>query len=124
MLLATRNVPLGTRPESANCILRANPNRFRGLSVPNSTSGGGDGLNSASYTFAGNDPVKHDTLYFQAGLQNPRLTEAIRLFIRGNLQNDHSSTPPQFPGLPPNDFKTEQQQGNRGGLHVRLLATI
>ncbi len=37
------------------------------------------------------------------------------LFIRGNLQNDHESKPPQFPGLPPNDFLTNNSKGVAGG---------
>src|SRR5579863_1033698 len=45
-----------------------NPNiqaLFANYPAPNSTSGGGDGLNSASYNFPGNDPIKHDTYIFK-----------------------------------------------------------
>ncbi len=94
-----------------------NPNiqaLFAGYPAPNSTSGGGDGLNSASFIFAGNDPVKHDTYIFKLDY---KLTANGNhaLFVRGNLQNDHEATPPQFPGQPPNTFLTNNSKGVAAG---------
>src|SRR5205823_9585672 len=71
------------------------------LPLPNGTSGGGDGLNSGSFTFAANNPVKHDTYILKLDYKITA-NGAHALFVRGNLQNDHTLQPPQFPGLPPN----------------------
>jgi hypothetical protein len=99
-----------------------NPNilsLFSNYPAPNSTSGGGDGLNSASYTFAGNNPTKHDTYIFKLDYKiTPNGNHS--LFVRGNLQNDHTSTPPQYPGLPPNDFDTNNSKGIAVGYTALL----
>jgi len=99
-----------------------NPNilsMFSNYPAPNSTSGGGDGLNSASYTFAGNNPTKHDTYIFKLDY---RITPTGNhsLFVRGNLQNDHTSTPPQYPGLAANDFDTNNSKGIAVGYTALL----
>jgi hypothetical protein len=92
---------------------------FANYPAPNSTSGGGDGLNSASYNFPGNDPIKHDTYIFKLDY---KITPdgGHSLFVRGNLQNDHESTPPQFPLLPPNDFITNNSKGIAVGYTALL----
>ncbi len=108
--------PLGPGPNGllAN-IGGANPGAlFTKYPTPNSTSGGGDGLNSASYTFAGNDPVKLDTYIVKLDWKISR-DGNHSLFVRGNLQNDHESQPPQFPGLPSNNFVTNNSKGIAGG---------
>ena len=95
----------------------ANPNAlFTHYPLPNcsacgnAVNGSGDLLNTAGYTFPGNDPTKLDTYIFKLDY---KLTANGNqsLFIRGNLQNDHESKPPQFPGLPPNDFVTNNSKG-------------
>ncbi len=99
-----------------------NPNiqaLFANYPAPNSTSGGGDGLNSASFNFPGNDPIKHDTYIFKLDY---KITPdgGHSLFVRGNLQNDHESTPPQFPTLPANDFITNNSKGIAVGYTALL----
>ena len=87
---------------------------FAGYPVPNSTSGGGDGLNSAAFTFPGNDPTSLNTYIVKLDY---KITADGNhsLFIRGNLQNDHERQPPQFPGLPANNFVTNNSKGIAGG---------
>ena len=94
-----------------------NPNiesLFQGYPSPNSTSGGGDGLNSAAYTFPGNDPTSLNTYIFKLDYKISA-DGNHSLFIRGNLQNDHESQPPQFPGLASNLFLTNNSKGIAGG---------
>jgi len=93
------------------------------LPLPNGTSGGGDGLNSGSFTFPGNDPVKHDTYIVKLDYNiTPNGNHAV--FIRGNLQNDHESKPPQFPGLPANQFLTNNSKGIAAGYTAILKPTL
>ncbi|MBS1852086.1 MAG: carboxypeptidase regulatory-like domain-containing protein [Acidobacteria bacterium] len=70
----------------------------------------GDLLNFRGYTFAGSHPVKHDTYIVKLDY---KLTAngSHSLFVRGNLQNDHESTPPQYPGNPPNSVFTDNSKG-------------
>ena len=96
---------------------------FAGYPAPNSTSGGGDGLNSAAYTFPGNDPIKLNTYIFKLDYKITA-NGNHSLFLRGNLQNDHEADPPQFPGLPPNDFITNNSKGIAGGYTWIAFATI
>jgi len=95
----------------------ANPNAlFAHYPLPNCTAcgnavnGSGDGLNSAGFTFPGNNPtglntyiVKLDYKITADGNQS--------LFVRGNLQNDHEALPPQFPGRAPDDIVTNNSKG-------------
>jgi len=103
-----------------------NPNilsMFSGYPNPNGTSGGGDGLNSGSYTFAGNDPVKHDTYILKLDYKITA-NGNHSLFVRGNLQNDHESQPPQYPGLPSNNFITNNSKGIAAGYTALLSNTL
>lgn len=94
-----------------------------GYPLPNGTSGGGDGLNSGSFTFAGNDPVKHDTYILKLDYKiTPSGNHS--LFVRGNLQNDHESRPPQYPGLPANNFLTDNSKGIAAGYTALLTNTF
>jgi hypothetical protein len=93
------------------------------LPLPNGTSGGGDGLNSGSFTFAGNNPIKHDTYIVKLDYKiTPNGNHS--LFVRGNLQNDHESLPPQFPGLAANDFLTNNSKGIAMGYTALLTNTF
>lgn len=93
----------------------ANPNAlFAGYPAPNSTSGGGDGLNSAAFTFPGNDPTRLNTYIFKLDYKISA-DGNHSLFMRGNLQNDRESKPPQFPGRPPNDVLTNNSKGIAAG---------
>jgi hypothetical protein len=64
--------------------------------APNGFSAG-DGLNTASYTWPAPDPASLNT-YIARFDYMP--THRNWLFARGNLQNDKSSSAPQFPGDP------------------------
>ncbi len=93
----------------------ANPNAlFAGYPAPNSTSGGGDGLNSAAFTFPGNDPTSLNTYILKLDYKISA-DGNHSLFLRGNLQNDRERQPPQFPGLPANNFVTNNSKGIAGG---------
>ncbi len=117
--------PLGPGPNGYIANLNgANPSAlFARYPAPNSTSGGGDGLNSAAYTFPGNDPTSLNTYIFKLDY-NITANGNQSLFIRGNLQNDHESQPPQFPGLPPNNFVTNNSKGIAGGYTWMIRPTL
>ena len=108
--------PVGPGPNGNIANLGgANPAAlFAKYPAPNSTSGGGDGLNSAAYTFPGADPISLNTYIFKLDYKISA-NGNHSLFVRGNLQNDHESKPPQFPGLPANDFLTNNSKGIAGG---------
>jgi hypothetical protein len=93
------------------------------LPLPNGTSGGGDGLNSGTFTFAGNDPTKLDTYILKLDYKITA-NGNHSLFVRGNLQNDHESRPPQFPGLPANNFLTNNSKGIGAGYTALLSNTL
>jgi len=86
---------------------------FAAYPLPNS-SNSGDLLNTAGYTFAGADPVKHDTYLVKLDYKI-NASGSHSLFLRGNLQNDHEKQPPQFPGQAPFDFLTNNTKGVAGG---------
>jgi hypothetical protein len=83
-------------------------------SCGNSTNGSGDLLNSSGYTFPGNAPIRLNTYIFKLDYKISA-NGNHSLFIRGNLQNDNSKTPPQFPGLPPNSIITNNSKGIAAG---------
>ena len=104
-----------------------NPNAlFTNYPAPN-TNSVGDGLNTAGYTFPGPDPVKHDT-YIVKFDYKINSSGSQTLFVRGNLQNDHESQPPQFPGQPPFDFLTNNSKGIAAGytalIHNNLINNL
>jgi hypothetical protein len=99
----------------------ANPNAlFARYPLPNCTAcgnavnGSGDALNSAGFTFPGNDPITLDTYIIKLDYKITADGNQS-LFLRGNLQNDRESKPPQFPGLPADDFVTNNSKGIAGG---------
>jgi hypothetical protein len=99
----------------------ANPNAlFMRYPLPNcsacgnAVNGSGDGLNSAGFTFPGNDPTTHDTYIIKLDYKITADGNQL-LFVRGNLQNDRESKPPQFPSLPPDDFVTNNSKGIAAG---------
>jgi hypothetical protein len=119
---ANGTCPLGPGPNPllAN-IGGTNPNAlFANYPLPNcsacgnAVNGSGDVLNSAGYTFPGNDPIRLDTYIIKLDY---KITAdgSQSLFVRGNLQNDHEAKPPQFPGLPPDDVVTNNSKGIAGG---------
>ncbi len=106
----------GANPLLAN-INGANSNAlYTHYPLPNCTAcgnaenGDGDGLNSAGYTFPGDNPTSLNTYILK--LDYKITTDGSQsLFVRGNLQNDHEGLPPQFPGLPADDVVTNNSKG-------------
>jgi Carboxypeptidase regulatory-like domain len=99
----------GPDPYVAN-ILGGNPNAiFEKYPHPN-TDSVGDGFDYRGFTFAAPNPIKHDTYILKLDY---KLTQSGNhsLFVKGHLQNWHSNGVPQFPGLPPNDFQTNNSKG-------------
>ena len=99
----------GADPYVAN-VNNTNPNAiFAQYPHPN-TDSVGDGLDYRGFTFAAANPVKHETYILKLDY---KLTNNGNhsLFVKGHLQNWHSQSPPQFPGLPPNDFLTNNSKG-------------
>jgi len=114
--------PAGPGPNGliAN-IAGANPNAlFAHYPAPNcpscgnATNGSGDLLNSAGYTFPGNNPTVHNTYIVKLDYKITANGNQS-LFVRGNLQNDNTKQPPQFPGLPPNEVLTNNSKGIAAG---------
>ena len=116
--------PLGIGPSPA--ILQV----LNSYPAPNSVSVG-DGINFQGFTFAANTPAKLDTYIAKFDVNLTR-DGSHRLFVRGNLQNDHSvpgviysgedsvGGAPQFPGQPANQVDTD----NSKGLAVGYSATF
>jgi len=84
---------------------------FNGYPLPNNPTGGGDGLNISAFTFADPTPTKLDTYIVRLDY-NLTSNGSQHLFLRGNLQNDHSTTSgAEFPGQPPNTISTNNSKG-------------
>lgn len=99
----------GADPYVAN-VNGSNPNAiFMKYPMPN-TDSVGDGFDYRGFTFAAPNPTKHDTYILKLDY---KLTQSGNhsLFVKGDLQNWHSSSAPQFPGLAPNDFLTNNSKG-------------
>jgi len=99
----------GADPYVSN-VLGSNPSAiFTKYPEPN-TDSVGDGLDFRGYTFPAPAPTKHDTYILKLDY---KLTSSGNhsLFVKGHLQNWHNSDAPQFPGLPPNDFLTNNSKG-------------
>ena len=83
----------------------------------------GDLLDYRGYTFAGSDPVKLNT--YIARLDYKITANGNHsLFVRGNLQNDSESRPPQFPGQAPFSFNTANSKGIAAGYTALLRPTL
>jgi len=68
----------------------------------------GDGFNTASFTWSAPNPLNLGTYITRIDYS---ISDKHRLFVRGNLQNDHEDLPPQFPGQPPSSVDTENSKG-------------
>ncbi len=113
--LRSRIDPLGIGPNAAAlAVLRQYP-------LPND-SAAGDAINTSGYRF--NAPIKLDWQTYIARMdyvldsQNKHTA-----FVRGNLQDDKSTSAPQYPGLPPNDTNLSNTKGLAFGLTSVLSAT-
>jgi hypothetical protein len=69
------------------------------MGYPSPNSAGGDGLNTSGFTFSAPNPRKLTTYIAKF---DDQVNDRQRLFVRGNLQGDRISSPPQFPNDPPN----------------------
>src|SRR5215831_7617960 len=75
------------------------PNSVTTLNAyPDPNTIGGDGLNTGGFTWSAPAPARLNTYIAKVDYQ---LNSGQRLFVRGNLQGDRSSSAPQFPGNPP-----------------------
>lgn len=100
----------------------ADPNAlavFQTYPHPN-TDAAGDGLDYRGYTFAGLHPKKLDTYIVKLDFNLDKAGKNT-IFVRGNLQSDKESLPPQFPnGQPPTDVLTNNSKGVAVG-YTKLL---
>ncbi len=94
----------------------ANPNVMKLVNAyPHcNVAGSGDLLNTCSYQF--NFPVhsKQDT-YITRLDYTLDAEGKHQLFVRGNLQNDHTPGTPQFPGMEPNSVTLSNNKGIAAG---------
>lgn len=81
------------------------------LPSPNSLEEG-DGNNFASYTFASPNPINLNTLIAKVDYN---LGAKHRIFVRANLQDDHTSGPVQFPGQPASYLLVDNSKGIAAG---------
>ncbi len=87
---------------------------FQSYPLPNNPTVG-DGYNISGYTFADPTPAKLDTYIVKLDY-NLTSNGNHRLFVRGNLQNDHGTTQgAQFPGQPPSQISTNDGKGIAAG---------
>jgi hypothetical protein len=68
----------------------------------------GDGLNTASFTWSAPNPIKLNTYIAKIDYT---LSSQNHLYVRGNLQGDHLSAPPQFPGGTPSSTQIVTSKG-------------
>jgi hypothetical protein len=86
---------------------------FQSGPLPNS-SYWGDGLNIETYTFSAPNPAKLDT-YIAKLDYHITSNGSHQVFIRGALQNDHSTGAPPFPGYPSSGFYFGNSKGITAG---------
>jgi hypothetical protein len=67
----------------------------------------GDGLNTESFTWSAPNPTNLNTYIVKLDY----IAGAHRFFLRGNLQNDKTSGPPQFPGNVPSYLLQNNSKG-------------
>jgi hypothetical protein len=89
--------PQGTCPlgPGANPAVEAVLNKYP---LPNALNAG-DGFNIVGYTFSAPAPTNLNT---NIARLDYRINGNNEIFVRGNLQQDSSASPPQFPGAQPN----------------------
>lgn len=78
-----------------------------------------DGINIGGYTFAAPTATNLDTYLLRTDFN---ITENgnHRLFLRGNLQNDFTKNPPEFPGQPPASTMRDRSKGIAAGYTAVL----
>ncbi|HET9407426.1 MAG TPA: carboxypeptidase-like regulatory domain-containing protein [Candidatus Sulfotelmatobacter sp.] len=83
----------------------------------------GDLLDYRGFTFPGADPLKQDTYVVKLDYKLSA-SGSHSLFLRGNLQNDHEATPPEFPGQSPFSINTANSKGIAAGYTSILGPTL
>ena len=97
---------------------------FNSYPLPNNPTGGGDGLNMGAFTFADLTPAKLDTYIVKLDY-NLTSNGNQRIFLRGNLQNDHVvAQGAEFPGQPPNTVATNNAKGLAAGYTAAISNTL
>jgi len=79
---------------------------------PHSNSAGGDGVNSAGFTWSAPNPISLNTYIAKLDWQ---ASTSHRAFARGNLLSDRISGAPQFPGDPSNFSQVNTSKGLAAG---------
>ncbi len=96
---------------------------FNGYPLPNDPTVG-DGLNISGYTFSDPTPGKLDTYIVKLDY-SPTSNGNQHLFLRGNLQNDHSVTMgSEFPGQPPSQVSTNNGKGLAAGYTTVITNSL
>ena len=115
----------GANPLLAN-LMPASPSTAIFTQYPRSNtnaSANSDGYNFLGYTFSAPNPAKRDTYISKLDF-NITNDGKHTLFLRGNLQNDHEKTPPEFAKQAPNDFVTDNSKGIALGYTALLSNTL
>lgn len=86
-------------------------------------AGSGDGLNTITYQFIAPRHVKTDT-YIARLDYTVDTAGKHQIMVRGNLQNDHSGSIPQFPGLPGNSEGLTNNKGLATGYTWVVRANL
>ena len=78
----------------------------------------GDGLNEGSYSFSSPNPIRFNTTI---GRLDYVPTNRHRMLVRGNLQDDNTQAPENFPGQGPSSMsaKTTARELPRGKPDIR-----
>ena len=90
---------------------------FQQYPNPNTTAGGGDGINFQGYTFPAKTPGALNTYVAKLDFN---LTQNQHAFIRGGMVGDNTGQGPEFPGQPQSVVATD----NSKGLIASYTATL
>ena len=93
---------------------------FNKYPLPNGFAAG-DGLNTASYTWSAPAPAALNTVIAKVDYA---VSSRNWLFLRGNLQDDHSLGVPQFPGDPASSTNIDTSKGLAAGLTTTLSTNL
>jgi len=79
---------------------------------PHSNAAGGDGVNTAGFTWSAPNPISLNTYIAKIDWQ---ASSSHHVFVRGNLLGDRISGPAQFPGDPSNFSQVNTSKGIAAG---------
>ncbi len=108
--------PLGIKTYADPTGIGVDPNSLRifNLYPHGNVPGSGDLLNTINYTFQSPRHAKQDTYIARLDYTVDNAGKH-QLFLRGNLQNDHTGGTPQFPGQPPASVTLSNNKGLASG---------